>query len=213
MQPANSFKHFSSVRGGLLFAFCLLFALLGCSDDRSAQIEKQQRQIRTLQRQNDSLQQRLKAQSDTLRRPSSQIRKLKESVKNLRKLRSLLLDNRVGVWEPGEQALHIRFGDSVDAQTVRDLVEAFNERYAGEFNPRLQLQSVEGSVARVGVSDDDRIGEQMGTTGSEMYMATMTYTLTSLCRIDSVYLDIKGGSHASPGYYSRESWVSLVQEE
>lgn len=201
------------MRSGLLLTCCLLLAALGCSDERSARIEAQQRHIRQLRRQNDSLRRRVGALADSLRLLSRRIRELEGAPRGRQKLRALLLDNRVGIWEPDEQAMHIRFSDSVDAQNVRDLVDAFNARFAGSFNPELRLLSVENAVARVGVSDDDQLTERMGTAGSRMYLATMTYTLTSLPRIDSVYLDIDEGSHARPGYYSRETWVDLVREE
>ena len=216
------------MKNGLFGTFGLLLAALGlttlsltslgCSNERSAQTEEQQRQIRALRHQNDSLQRQLRTLRDSLRQRSAKIFDLKDDLRLQKKLRPLLLDNRVGLWEPVEQATRIRFGDSLDAQSAEDLVAAFNERFvnnrsARSFNPHLQLQSVQGAVARVGVSDDDQLGERMGSAGSEMYMATLTYALTSLCRIDSVYLDIEYGSHASPDYYSRKTWVSLVQEE
>lgn len=200
-------------RSCLLLISCLLLTTLGCSDEGSDQTVKQQRQIHTLRSQNDSLQRRSKMLRDSLRRLSLRIHELQDDLRAQKKLRPLLLDNRVGLWEPDEQATHIRFADSVDTQNVRDLVETFNDQFAGSFNPELLLRSVEGAVARVGVLNDVQLTERMGTTGSGMYMATMTYTLTSLCRIDSVYIDIDEGSHASPGYYSRETWINLVQEE
>lgn len=122
-------------------------------------------------------------------------------------------DKRVGVWEPDEQAMRIRFAEAVAASHVRELVDAFNKRFASSFDLRLQLQSVEGSVARVRLSDDSRLAERMGSTGSQMYVAIMTYTLTSLAPIDSVYLDVVEGSHVQPGYYTRDSWSHLVQKE
>jgi len=201
------------MRNCLLLTSCLLLAALGCTDERADRIDKQQQQIRTLQGQNDSLQRQSKALRDSLGTLAWRVRDLEDELRAQKKLHSLLLDNRVGVWEPNEQATRIRFADSVDAQSVHDLVAAFNERFAGSFNPRLQLQSVKGAVARVEVSDDGQLGERMGTTGSEMYVATMTYTLTSYCHIDRVYLDIDEGSHAGPGYYSRATWINLVQEE
>lgn len=196
----------------LLLLSCLLIAALGCSDERSDR-SAEQRPIDTLRTQTDSVQPQTKMLRDSLRRLSVKIRKLKEDLAAQKKLRPLLLDNRVGLWEPDEHAMYIHFADSVDAQTVPDLVNAFNRRFAGRFNLELLLQSTEGAAARVEVSDDTRLGEQMGSAGSRMYLATMTYTLTSLSRIDSVYLDIEEGSHASPGYYSRKTWVDLVQEE
>lgn len=204
---------FTMRRNCFLLVSCLLLATLSCSGEDSDRTAKRQRQLHTLHSKNDSLERRSKRLRDSLRRRSLKLHELEEDLTAQKKLRSLLLDNRIGLWAPDEQAMHIRFADSVDTQDVGELVDAFNGRFAGSFNPELRLRSVDGSVARVGVSDDSQLGERMGSTGSEMYMASMTYTLTSLGRIDSVYLDIEGGSHARPGYYSRKTWVDLVQED
>lgn len=201
------------MRRVLLLSVCLLLAVLGCSEERPVETEKKQDSTRMLRSQKDSLQRRATALRDSLKKRTSRIHELEEDLRRQKTLLTLLRDNRVGLWAPDEQAMHIRFADSVNAQNARDLVDAFNERFAGSFNPELLLHSVEGAVARVGVSDDEQLGERMGTTGSEMYVATMTYTLTSLCCIDRVYLDIDQGSHAGPGYYSRETWIHLVPEE
>lgn len=121
-------------------------------------------------------------------------------------------DRRVGVWAPDDQAMHIRFVEAVETSHVRELVDAFNHRFAPSFGLRLQLQSVEGTTVHVGVSDDRRLTEQMGTTGSQMYVASLTYTLTSLAPIDRVYLDVEEGSHAQPGAYTRQVWADLARD-
>lgn len=153
------------------------------------------------------------ALSDSLQKQHERIAFLEDQLRRERKLQPLLMDNRIGLWEADEQAMFIRFGDPVAAQDVSDLVAAFNERNAGSMNPALRLISMDDAVARVGVSDDAQLGERMGSTGSEMFVSTMTYTLTSLPRIDSVYLDIQPGSHAGPGYYSRRSWLDLIEDD
>jgi elongation factor P hydroxylase len=205
------------MRGYLLLAFCLGFTVLGCSDERSEKIKEQQHLIRALRDQKDSLRWQLQRRTEMLRDSLQELHntngRLKRDMETLKKLRSLLLDNRVGLWGSGDQAEHIHFLDSVDTHSARDLVDAFNARFAGDFNPRLQLQSVQGSVARVSVPDDDQLTERMGTAGSRMYIATTTYTLTSLCRIDSVYFDIEQGSHAGTGYASRETYVEMVRQK
>lgn len=203
------------MRRCLLLVSCLLLFGTGCSDERSlrAEIEAHKRQISELRRQNAELKQQAAVPADSLVKLLREIRRLEAELQQQKKLQPLLMDNRIGLWEADEQAMHIHFAEPVPAREVSDLVAAFNGRYTGSFYPQLRLLSVDGAVARVGVSDDMQLTERMGTAGSGMYIATMTYTLTSLPSVDSVYLDIREGSHAGPGYLSRARLVALVQEE
>jgi hypothetical protein len=122
-------------------------------------------------------------------------------------------DDRVGIWAATDDVMHVRFADPVRAQDVRDLVAALDARHDNDFNPTLQLEAVEGAVARVGVSDDEQLGERMGSGGAAIYMASATYTLTPLPRIDTVYFAIEEGSQAPLGYSSRVSQLAWTPNE
>lgn len=121
-----------------------------------------------------------------------------------------LLDDRVGVWEPDAQGERVQFAAPVATQDLDSLVQAFNDRFDDPFYPTLLLLGVDGAVARVGVSDDAQFGEQMGTTGAELYAASVVLTLTSHPEIDSVYFDVEEGSHAGPGVASRASVADVA---
>lgn len=194
-----------------LLTCCLLLITVGCTEENDASKKELPRQLSDLRRQNDSLKQRARLLADSLQALSSRI--IPPEVQNQEKLRALLLDDRVGIWEPRSDAKHISFTDSVEAESPRDLVSAFNDRYDDSFYPQLQLQSIRGPIAHVSVSDEGQLAERMGSAGSQLYLAGLTYTLTSHCCIDAVYLEMEAGSHAKPGYYSRVTWIDRVQEK
>lgn len=206
------------MRSFALLGGCLLLVIGGCSGDAGSDAEGQARKIRELREANDSLERHVDALSDSLAATSARYQEATESLRTRgtrdsllrRSVEELLLNDRVGVWAPGEEATSIHFAEPVDSEDVSDLVAAFNRRFSDPFFPELRLQSIQGSVAHVGVSDEQKLTEQMGSTGSAVYLSAMTYTLTSLPQIDSVYLDIAPGSHARPRTYTRSDWLQWV---
>jgi hypothetical protein len=50
-----------------------------------------------------------------------------------------------------------------------------------------------------------------GSFGAAAYLADATFTMTSLDGIDRVNLDFPDGDHASPGFYSRASFLEYLQ--
>jgi hypothetical protein len=158
------------------------------------------------------LQRHVQALRDSLQEQHLRIEHLERELQLEKKVQPLLLDRRVGLWAPDEQADSIHFEAPVAAHSAADIVSAFNQMNAGTISPILELQTVRGHTAYVAVSDDAQLGSRMGSAGARMYVSAMTYALTSHPEIDSVYLDIRAGDHANPGLYARRSWVGLVRE-
>ncbi len=197
-----------------LIAFAAALVLAGCTEDRGVddELAGQLAEIDSLSRANMELAERSAALDDSLDTLVSNLREMMGEVRERKKLRAALDDPRTGLWEPGPDALSIRFARPVPAASLDDLVRAFNERFSGSGVPQARLLSVDGSTARVGVSDDALLSERMGSAGSTMYLASLTYTLTSFPGIDRLFLDIRPGSHAGPGYLSRATFPDLVPD-
>ncbi len=71
---------------------------------------------------------------------------------------------------------------------------------------QLVLRKISNDTLYVSIPESDHLTQQMGSSGSADYMATVTYSLTELKGIRFVNYDFKGGDHLGPGVYSRESF-------
>jgi len=73
-------------------------------------------------------------------------------------------------------------------------------------NVQLELVKTSGDTAYLKIPDATFLTQQMGSTGSMMYLATVVYNLTEIPGIKYVNCDFEVGDHAGPGTYSRESF-------
>ncbi len=71
---------------------------------------------------------------------------------------------------------------------------------------QMVLRKVSNDTLYVAIPESDHLTQQMGSSGSADYMATVTYSLTELKGIRYVNYDFKGGDHLGPGVFSRESF-------
>lgn len=72
--------------------------------------------------------------------------------------------------------------------------------------PSVRLLQVRAGTARVEVIGADYLGERMGTTGADAWLAAATFTLTEIPGVKFVELLFEEGSHAAPGIYTRASF-------
>jgi hypothetical protein len=71
---------------------------------------------------------------------------------------------------------------------------------------RLVLIKTSGDTVYLKIPDAEHLTQQMGSTGSTLYMAQVVYNLTEIPGIKYVNLDFEEGDHASPGTYTRENF-------
>lgn len=83
-------------------------------------------------------------------------------------------------------------------------------RYINTTNSNVQFELVKTSndTVYVKIKDATFLTQQMGSTGTTMYLAQVIYNLTEIPGIRYATLDFVEGDHAAPGTYSRESFVN-----
>jgi len=114
-----------------------------------------------------------------------------------------------GIWEVRAEAgacgFDIHLDQAVDAKTgPRQLLALLNRKWP---TPGVALRAVRENTVYLKVRDDELLTQRMGSTGALLYLATVTFSLTSLPGIDREHFSFVEGDHAQPGYYSRASFV------
>jgi len=86
---------------------------------------------------------------------------------------------------------------------VDTLITGLNEMY-----PRIKLEKVKLSndTLYTQIRDAEVLTEQMGSAGSEQYIAQAVLNLTSARGVKYVRIDFEEGSHGSPDVWSKENF-------
>lgn len=89
------------------------------------------------------------------------------------------------------------------AFTAVRVVNGLNEKY-----PSIQLQLIRQSndTLYVAVPNNEHLAEQSGSAGSAAWYADAVINLTSIPGVNYVNIDMKPGSHASPGVFGEASY-------
>lgn len=164
---------------------------------------------------NDALEvERLKNENQNLRDALESITISEPPARDLRGfLADLFHDKNTALWEcifpPTGGQEWIGMKEEVPSSDLSTVIEKLNTNFSETNQPLLQLTKVEEDTAVVGVSNESLLVNGMGTTGAYCYLAAVTFSLTSVDDIDYVWFDIKEGSHAVPGRYSRADFSNL----
>ena len=94
----------------------------------------------------------------------------------------------------------------VDSLTVTNVISMLNSQYPEVV---LRLIKISGDTVFVKIHKSDYLTRQMGTSGSEAYLAEATYNLTEIKDIDFVDFKFKEGDHAQPGTFSRTDFIRI----
>lgn len=86
---------------------------------------------------------------------------------------------------------------------VDTVLRGLNEMYP---NIRLDKVGISGDTLFTKIIDSEYLGERMGSSGSEQYLAEAVINLTSVDGIKFVKIDFEEGSHASPGTWSAKDF-------
>jgi hypothetical protein len=117
-------------------------------------------------------------------------------------------DRRTGLWKLDDSATRMVFDQELPGARPADIVRELNKRYPA---PGIVLRKVTKSAVVVEVKDDEMLTQRMGSTGAQAYLATVTYSLTSVPGIQSVEFHFTPGDHASPGKYTRRAFRDLFR--
>ncbi len=91
----------------------------------------------------------------------------------------------------------------MDTLTAENIISYLNSN-----NPSVKLDYVKtsGDTLFLKIADANYLTQQMGSSGSTVYMAEVVYNFTELPGIRLVSFDFQEGDHAQPGTYTRESF-------
>lgn len=94
----------------------------------------------------------------------------------------------------------------LDTMTTTQVIDLIN---ANEDSVILEYVKTSHDTIFVHIPYAEHLTEDLGSTGAQIYMASMTYSLTSLKGIHYVDYDFVEGDHAAPGVYDRSYFQNL----
>lgn len=93
--------------------------------------------------------------------------------------------------------------ESVREATPQILIDKLNKLFAKAGDPAVSIESITDNAIHVSISDEDKLTQNMGSSGAAGYISSVVYTLTSLKTIKCVHFDFKNDGHAFPGKHCR----------
>ncbi len=89
---------------------------------------------------------------------------------------------------------------------VEEMVTAINTKY-----PKIALKflSRKRDIIYAKIANAEYLGEQMGSSGSMIFLAEATFALTEIEGIKAVNFNFQEGDHAAPGTYTRNDFNKL----
>lgn len=90
--------------------------------------------------------------------------------------------------------------------TASEMITQLNQNYE---DVQLELNKISNDTIFIKIPDSEKLTQQMGSTGSYNYLASVVFNLTELQGMKYVSFDFKEGDHAMPGVFSRDSFQNL----
>lgn len=189
-------------------ALIVIFLLIaGCGDEKAKQLKaalsESRRANASLKMEKSRLEEQISNLQDALEELSSAYGNLEVKDRQLAHWSRQVAERfGPGVWYFSRYEKPLPC-ESIPEATPEVLVARLNGRFRKSKLPQVILVAIEGKTARVRISDDRQLTQQMGSAGATGYIQAVTYTLTSLPAIAFVDFDFQEGDHAVPGRYSR----------
>ena len=119
--------------------------------------------------------------------------------------------NRSMIWTVQPQGTNkdkLKAPDSVQLKSYSysKLIDLLNQNYP---DIQMNFDKISHDTIFVKIPESQRLTNQIGDTGAENFLASVTYTLTEMPNIHFVNILMKAGDHAEPGVYSRDDFKSL----
>ena len=89
--------------------------------------------------------------------------------------------------------------EPVEKGTPETLLAKLNTIFRSTDSPAATLLKIENGTVFIKIVDDEKLTQEMGTSGAANYINSIAYTLLSVQSIECVDLDFKEGDHAFPG--------------
>jgi hypothetical protein len=112
-----------------------------------------------------------------------------------------------GIWEVDldeKEVLLRRVRQLSDKTTPQQMVRELNH---DEPKPGVVVKKMRDKTVYLRVRDPELLTQRMGSTGAKLYLARVTFSLTSLEGVERIHFSFPEGDHARPGFYSRAFFV------
>lgn len=94
--------------------------------------------------------------------------------------------------------------EGADNSNPQRILASINDEYP---EIRLDFLRISHDTAFLKIDDAHYLTQQMGSTGSQMYIAGLVYNLTENPDVHFVNMNFEEGDHAQPGTFSRETFA------
>jgi Sporulation and spore germination len=91
----------------------------------------------------------------------------------------------------------------LDSLSTASIIDYINR---SDSSIHLDIVKTSNDTVYLKIPDATYLTQRMGSTGSEMYLASVVYNLTELPGIRFINFDFEEGDHAQPGILSRNSF-------
>src|SRR5690242_12751368 len=152
-------------------------------------------------------------QNDTVKTPPEEQVEVVDTVNtsdnNADSMRTIV--NRSLIWsvQPGatdKEKLKAPDSAQLKSYSYSQLIDLLNQNY-----PEIQMnfKKISHDTIYVKIPHSQKLTNQIGDTGAQNFLASVTFTLTEIPNIHFVNIEMKSGDHAEPGVYSRDDFKSL----
>ncbi|MBI5370855.1 MAG: hypothetical protein HZA79_02385 [Sphingobacteriales bacterium] len=119
-----------------------------------------------------------------------------------------LPDAEINMWKIDQDSMGNLLTQKMIAPEMDTLTAENIINYLNNNNPSVKLDYVRssGDTLFLKIADANYLTQQMGSSGSTVYMAEVVYNCTELPGTRYVHFDFEEGDHAQPGTYTRESF-------
>ncbi|HRD57083.1 MAG TPA: hypothetical protein PK504_03495 [Ferruginibacter sp.] len=93
-------------------------------------------------------------------------------------------------------------------KSADSLIRGLNEYYADVL---LEKVKQSGDTIYTVIKDNNYLGNQMGSTGAEVYLADVILNLTSVPGIQYVRIDMDVANHIAPGTWSAKNFIKYKE--
>lgn len=116
-------------------------------------------------------------------------------------------------YDTATNEFHLRKNKQVSADSldINGLIQSVNQAWQPL---TITLLGVSNDTINIKLNDANAMSSDMGSAGSEQFIAAVTYTLTEMKNIHYVnFVFPSAGDHAEPGVYSREDFMDFMKKQ
>lgn len=120
------------------------------------------------------------------------------------RVQQLISGYGTGIWDYTDDGNYPVFVKAMKGAGFKEVIAELNKRFRKQGQPELRVKKKDQATIYLTVSDEELLGERMGSHGASAYLEVIRYSLASVNGIECVYFDIGEGDHAVPGKYCRD---------